>query len=93
MYRGGSAPVPVLTSGMTAVTVTTTKSARTSDRVLDWAELKFDDLLRNGGSSIPLGTSGAYRCYDGGLCVGTMDGSVLRYDGRDLKAVSNEADL
>ncbi len=93
VYRGGSAPVPVLASGKTAVTVTTTTSAHTPDRVLDWAELKFDDLLRNGGSSIPLGTNGAYRCYEGGLCVGTMDGSVLLYDGRDVKAVGNEADL
>ncbi|WP_057266673.1 thermonuclease family protein [Acidovorax sp. Root219] len=93
VYRGGSAPVPVLASGKTAVTVTTTTSARTPDRVLDWAELKFDDLLRNGSSSIPLGTNGAYRCYESGLCVGTMDGSVLLYDGRDVKAMGNEADL
>ncbi|KRC28751.1 hypothetical protein ASE28_17415 [Acidovorax sp. Root219] len=55
--------------------------------------MKFDDLLRNGSSSIPLGTNGAYRCYESGLCVGTMDGSVLLYDGRDVKAMGNEADL
>jgi endonuclease YncB( thermonuclease family) len=93
VYRGGSAPVPVLASGKTPVTVTTTTSARSADRVLDWAESIFDDFLRNGGASQPLGTNGVYRCYDGGLCVGAMDGSVLFYDGREIKTIGNEADL
>lgn len=93
VYRGGSAPVPVLATGKTAVTVTTATSARTADRVLDWAESKFDDLLRGGGPDMPLGANGVYRCYEGGMCVGTMDGSVLLYDGKDVKNVGSEADL
>ena len=93
VYRGGSAPVPVLASGKTAVTVTTTTSARSADRVLDWAESKFDELLRSGSASMPLGANGVYRCYEGGLCVGTLDGSVLLYDGKEVKAVGSETDL
>lgn len=93
VYRGGSAPVPVLATGKPAVTVTTTTSARSTDRVLDWAESAFDDLLRNGSASLPLGTNGVYRCYDGGLCVGSMDGTVLFYDGREVKAIGAESEL
>lgn len=93
VYRGGSAPVPVLATGKTAVTVTSTTTARAADRVLDWAESKFDELLRSGGASMPLGANGLFRCYEGGLCVGTLDGSVLLYDGKEVKAVGTEAEL
>lgn len=92
-YRGSSVPVPLLSDGLPAVNVSVTNTAPPTSRVLDWAELKFDELLRDGTATVAVGTGGGgYRCYRGGICVGVLDGSVVFYDGQQIRPLASEAD-
>lgn len=86
VYRGGSAPVALTASGTLPVTVTTTTTAARVDRVLDWAESAFSEVLQAGTGTLSL-SNGAYRCYGGGICLGVIDGKTMVYDGVNLSDV------
>ncbi len=94
VYRASSVPVPILENGQPAVNVAVGTTATPTNRLLDWAEFRFDELLLNGSFTVAVGTSGGgYRCYNGGICVGVLDGAVVFHDGQQMHPLGTEADL
>lgn len=93
LYRTSSAPVPLLANGQTPVKVSSVTTATTINRLLDWAEFKFDELLQGGSSTRQVGTNGdGYRCYSSGACLGLIDHSVVFYDGQQIRPLISEAE-
>lgn len=91
-YRGGSAPVPVTSTGATPVTVTTTTMATPINRILDWAESVFPAIFQSGGENIVV-EEGSYRCYENQICAGSLNDIVMVYNTGVLTPVSSEVDL
>ena len=93
-YRSGTSPVPYnTTTGQTVVRVTTSNLAAVHDRVFDWAEHKYPDLLPSGTSNQALPDGTIYRCYATNICVGYRAGRFLFYDGSAVQDVGSEAQL
>jgi hypothetical protein len=62
------------------------------DRIFNWGEDNFMDLLPSHESSQDL--LGYYaRAYDNGNAVGEMDGSIYFYDGQTIALVGTVDDL
>ncbi len=93
LYRTSSVPVPVLANGQTPVKVSSVTTATSVNRLLDWAEFKFDEVLLFGSITRPVGTGGdGYRCYDSGICLGLIEGSVMLHDGQQIRPLMSEAE-
>lgn len=92
LYRSGSSPVTYdRATGTMAVAVRTSQRASVHDRVFDWAEHQYPDLLRNGSVNQLLGDGTIYRCYATGFCVGYRPGVFLTYDGATIREAGTEA--
>lgn len=94
LYRAGTQPVPLNpTTAKTPIVVTATTTATTYNRIFDWAEQAFSDLLIGAvkNNTNPDGT--VYRCYSSRFCIGYRDGRVLTFDGIQLKDIAGEADI
>lgn len=93
-YRSGGSPVTVdRATGRPAVAVSESNQASTHDRVFDWAEHEFADLLVGGSRNQTLADGTIYRCYATGFCVGYRSGVFLTYDGISIKEVGSAAQM
>lgn len=93
VYRAASVPVPVLANGQTPIQVSSSTLAKPVNRLLDWAEFRFDALLQGGSGTQAVGTAGdGYRCYSSGQCLGLLDGAVVFHDGQQIRTLLPAAD-
>lgn len=93
-YRSGTQPITVApATGLPAVATSTTTTAKVYDRVFDWAEHQFTDLLTGGTNNQDLYDGTIYRCYTSNFCLGYRNGRFLTYDGKTLSDVGGESEL
>ena len=94
LYRSGTSPVTYnATSGLTSVAVRKSNQGTVYDRVFDWAEHQYPELLVNGSSNQLLNDGTIYRCYGTGFCIGYRSGAFLTYDGKVIRAAGPETTL
>jgi endonuclease YncB( thermonuclease family) len=94
LYRSGTSPVTYdTTTGFNSVAIGSSNRGTVYDRVFDWAEHQYPELLVNGSGNQVLGDGTIYRCYSTGFCVGYRPGVFLTYDGKAIKEVGTEAAL
>ena len=94
LYRSGTSPVTYdSTTGFTAVAVSASDRGTVYDRVFDWAEHQYPELLVNGSGNQLLNDGTIYRCNATGFCVGYRPGVFLSYDGKAVGEVGSEAAL
>ena len=93
-YRSGTQPITVApVTGLPAIATSTVTTARVYDRVFDWAEHQYADLLIGGTENQDLYDGTIYRCYASGFCLGYRNGRFLTYDGQTLRDVGGESEL
>ena len=93
-YRAGLQPIPVAPgTGIPAIVTSTSTLASTYNRVFDWAEHTYTDLLVGGSENQTLPDGTVYRCYMGSFCIGHRAGRFLTYDGVILRDVGGEPEL
>ena len=94
LYRSGTSPVTYdATTGSDLVAIRSSNRGTVYDRVFDWAEHEYPELLVNGSGNQVLGDGTIYRCYSTCFCVGYRPGVFLTYDGRVIREVGAEAAL
>jgi hypothetical protein len=94
LYRSGRAPVTFnATTNQWAVAIHPSNRGAVYDRVFDWAEHQYPDLLVSGSANQTLADGTVYRCYANNFCIGYRGGMFLTYDGRVMNQVGTEAQL
>jgi hypothetical protein len=76
-----------------AVNILISNRGSVYDRVFDWAEHQYTELLTNGSQNMFLADGTIYRCYSTGFCIGYRPGVFLTYDGSVIQEVGSENQL
>lgn len=93
-YRAGTVPVTFnVVTGQTAIKTSTSTTATTYNRVFDWAEQNYPDLLQNGTDNVQMADGMIYRCYSNSTCVGYREGKFFYYDGIGVIEVGSESEM
>jgi hypothetical protein len=94
VYRSGGSPVTIIPStGLLPITVQASNQASAHNRVFDWAEHRYPELLTGGSLNQTLSDGTIYRCYATGFCIGYRSGKFLTYDGTAIREAGTESDF